>query len=150
MKGLRGSLWCGWAFGALALVGCMDMNAVTVDGGLGSGISDTDAAHGISACERDLYPDSSTPSLCAKAVQVCADTPRCPETIRCMFDKGCFLLGVSEDINRCSLPCVLGAGITTPSDPAVVNAVDLSGCADRSYPDACFPDDAGALLTRTP
>lgn len=125
----------------------MDMNAVTVDGGLGGTTSMTDGARVVSPCERDLFPEAPTTSLCAKEVQLCVDTPRCSEIIHCMLDKGCFLLSASEDINRCSLPCVLGSGVVSPTDPAVANGVDLAGCADRSYPDECFPDDAGAPLT---
>jgi hypothetical protein len=58
--------------------------------------------------------------------------------MQCMFDTDCTRSNNSETVNRCSLPCVLQAGVTSPEDPGVVRAIQLSNCSAGACPGRCY------------
>lgn len=120
----------------LCLWACVDLTPVTLE------VTDAASAPDGSApneCELCLYGPQGQAG-CGEQLAACNDDAKCPAIMRCMFDKDCTRTNDDETVNRCSLPCVLAAGVTSPSDPGVVNAIALSNCSAGPCPNACYAE----------
>jgi hypothetical protein len=118
----------------LCATACVDLTPVTL-GSADAGLS-SDAAPSGNACERCLFGER--PAQCAAQLAACDEDSKCPGIMQCLFDTDCTRSSNHETVNRCSLPCVLNAGVTSPDDPGVVRAILLSNCSAEACPGRCY------------
>ena len=121
-------------FAVAVSAACVDLTPVTLgssDAGLAS-----DGATFVNECEACLFGER--PAQCAEQLAACEADAKCPGILYCLFEKDCTRSSNSETVNRCSLPCVLNAGVTSPDDPGVVRAILLSNCSAAACPGRCY------------
>jgi hypothetical protein len=118
---------------------CLDLTPVEADtpGLPEGGLSDSRVP---GPCEACAFGGSTPSAECATTFAGCEQDAVCNAIIVCMRETGCFEVAGGEAVNRCGVPCVLGAGVNSPTDPALAAAVDVAGCAFEACPDLCFPE----------
>jgi hypothetical protein len=119
-----------------SVVACVDLTPVTLEGNDAALVNDGSAPN---ECEVCLYGPQGQAG-CGEQLAACNADAKCPAIMRCLFDKDCTRYDDDETVNRCSLPCVLATGVTSPSDPGVVNAVALSNCSAGPCPNSCYAE----------
>jgi hypothetical protein len=117
-----------------SVAACVDLTPVTL--GTGDAALTPDGGVG-NECEICLLQEEGA-AQCAAELTACNDDPKCPNIMRCLFDNDCTSSSNDDTVNRCALPCALGAGVTSPSDPGVVLGVNLSFCAKAACPGRCY------------
>jgi hypothetical protein len=132
-----------------ALVGtfsaCLDLSPITATGSAPLGDAGLSDSHVQGPCEACGFADGGNPEPeCVKDNADCAGDPVCNAIIVCMRATGCFEVLAGEEANRCGLPCVLGAGVSAPTDPSLGLALDVVGCVASRCPAVCFPETRDA------
>jgi hypothetical protein len=118
---------------------CLDLSPVEAEtpGFPEGGLSDSRVR---GPCEACAFGGSTPSEKCAATFADCEQDAVCDAIVVCMRETGCFEVSGGEEVNRCGVPCVLGAGVNSPNDPALAGAVDVAGCAFEACPGLCFPE----------
>jgi hypothetical protein len=126
-------------FATAILAACLDLSPVEAETPAlpEGGISDSRVQGPCEACAFGGTPPSEE---CTATYAGCEQDSVCNAIIICMRETGCFEVSGGEAVNRCGVPCVLGAGVSTTTDPGLTAAVDVAGCAYATCPDLCFPE----------
>jgi hypothetical protein len=126
--------------------GCLELTPIgpdrrelpsTMDGG---GIVVGGEGGALTPCLECFLSTRDGARTCDAEQMACDGTAPCRSIVDCMVATGCYDGFGHEAANRCGLPCVLAAGVQSPSDPGLLQAVEVAGCATTSCPGLCFRD----------
>ena len=130
------------------LSACLDLSPVAATGSAparDSGLSDGRIQGPCEACG---FANSGNPEpACVRDNSDCTSDSVCNAIIVCMRETGCFEVLAGEEANRCGLPCVLNAGVSTTTDPSFELALRVVACAANRCADVCFPVSRDAEST---
>lgn len=92
----------------------------------------------VEACKRCMM-DENAP--CRSFYDECAPHERCVELIDCAVEIGCFQLPELAPRIDCVRPCLERVGVTTGSDPVVIQGLPVNACTLKAGPcgSECVP-----------
>ena len=126
--------------------GCIDLDpfppldaGVTADAADAAGPADDAETDGdqdpIAKCTACL--EAPAPEGCQTENNDCNAEPKCGATMVCAVAKGCLALPTLAEMNQCGFPCAIAAGITSPTEQAVLLLGPITTCADANCKVAC-------------
>ena len=95
------------------------------------------------ACQRCVEsPDLPGPG-CGDELARCLAEATCRAVYACVVARACLTKDSQKKMLICGIPCASEAGVTSPSDPAAVLALQVIECAQSNCIGACRLGDAG-------
>ncbi len=121
-----------------ALLSCSDTKPLDFRADASAGFDAGVDPERVAACKRCMQEPNAP---CRSAYDQCGPYPRCVELIECAVQSGCFQLPELAPRIDCVRPCLREAGVTTGSDPVVLQGLPVNACTLKAGPcgSECVP-----------
>lgn len=122
---------------AASVTQCVDTSPLAFEPKKDGGTSDAGPADAavIQSCKKCLT-DANAP--CSAEYGACAKLVKCPPTLECLLDRGCFESSAIENRISCGLPCLNAQGVLSGNDPTTQALGQINACIASKCSQECF------------